>query len=147
VRGTRPDGAADSRALRLLGRAGSADQARASPGAGRVPPTVIVCGLLTAAWNLWLFQDLRGYCAIPPSRDPVEGLAGILFSPSRGLLVYCPFLLFAVAGVACWRKRNDGALSLLFSASAVFALLISLWSAWSIPGGADTVGDRATLPR
>ena len=37
--------------------------------------------------------------------DPVEGLMGILFSPSRGLLVFSPFLVVAIAGMATVGRR------------------------------------------
>ncbi|MDA1278061.1 MAG: glycosyltransferase family 39 protein, partial [Verrucomicrobia bacterium] len=40
-----------------------------------------------------------------------EGLSGLLFSPSRGLLVYSPFLLFAAFGILrIWRDREYTAL-------------------------------------
>ena len=89
---------------------------------------VIVCGCLTAAWNLWLFQDVRGYSAGAAGAQFLAGLTGILFSPGRGLLVYCPFLIFAAAGAVAWGK------SLLLSVSAMFCLahlaLVSIVPEW-----------------
>jgi hypothetical protein len=39
---------------------------------------------------------------------PPPGWLGLLISPSRGLFVYSPFLLFALAGfVVAWRRRSD----------------------------------------
>jgi hypothetical protein len=39
---------------------------------------------------------------------PPPGWLGLLISPSRGLFIYSPFLLFAVAGfVVAWRRRDD----------------------------------------
>lgn len=39
--------------------------------------------------------------------DPVEGAIGMFLSPSRGLLVYGPFLLVAIASLAnAWRRRE-----------------------------------------
>jgi hypothetical protein len=39
---------------------------------------------------------------------PPPGWLGLLISPSRGLFVYSPFLLFALAGfVIAWRRRPD----------------------------------------
>ncbi|MGE5278315.1 MAG: hypothetical protein ACM3SU_15060, partial [Acidobacteriota bacterium] len=48
---------------------------------------------------------------LPPSSfsgSPVSGLAGLLASPSRGLLVFSPVLIFAIpAGVAAFRRSGD----------------------------------------
>jgi hypothetical protein len=86
-------------------------------------PPVALCGSIAMAWNLWLFHNPLGvYGAAPITLHNLEGLAGILFSPGRGLAVYCPFLLFAAAGIGCRRRWNPGALSLLASVSAVYCL-------------------------
>src|SRR5262249_7652858 len=89
---------------------------------------VILCSGLTAAWNFWLFQDVRGYSAGAAGAHFLAGLSGILFSPGRGLLVYCPFLIFAVDGVIAWRT------SLLFTVGAIFCLahlaLVSFVPEW-----------------
>ena len=69
------------------------------------PPAV--CGLMTAALNLHLFGDLRGGYALPLNPRWGEGVAGLLFSPGRGLFVYCPFLLLAVPGYFVWRRREE----------------------------------------
>lgn len=64
------------------------------------------------------------------------GLAGLLVSPSRGLFVYSPFLLFAVAGYAqAWRSPRYAALRPLSLAITAIWLLESRhfdwWSGWS----------------
>ena len=98
-------------------------------------PPVVLGGFLTAAYNLWLLADLRGYTTQPFDARFLDGLAGVLFSPSRGLLVYCPFLIFAVVGMAAWRKREPDMLSLPLSVSAAFCLahliLIGAWPDWT----------------
>ena len=95
---------------------------------------VICFGLLTSAWNLWLFQDLRGYASVPIAEQPLAGLAGLLFSPSRGLLVYCPFVAFAAVGIVAWWKGAYRNLSLLLTVSAIFCVatlaLVSTWPMW-----------------
>ncbi len=60
-----------------------------------------VPGLLAAAYNLTMFRHLGGgYGAIDLvgagffGHPILRGLAGLLFSPGRGLFVYSPFLLF-----------------------------------------------------
>jgi hypothetical protein len=95
---------------------------------------VMLCGLAAAAYNVWLFQDLRGYTALPVSRHPLGGLAGILFSPARGLLIYCPILIFAAAGFGRRPRKPETPLSLLMLAGVIFCgahlALISLVETW-----------------
>jgi hypothetical protein len=66
----------------------------------------------------------------------VSGLAGLLLSPSRGLLVYSPFLAFAGAGV--WRawKQADWKRLRPLSIAALIVLLVESkhfdwWGGWS----------------
>jgi Dolichyl-phosphate-mannose-protein mannosyltransferase len=60
------------------------------------------------AYN-WLVRHslLQNYFLAPPVRYPAwEGLAMHLVSPSRGLFVFTPVLLFSIAGMAlAWRTR------------------------------------------
>lgn len=66
-----------------------------------------------------------------------RGLLGILFSPSKGLLVYSPVFWFSIAGiVGSWRVRaRDEATTWLFRylglAVASFTLVMSKWHAWA----------------
>lgn len=66
-----------------------------------------------------------------------RGLLGILFSPSKGLLVYSPVFWFSIAGiVGSWRvRRRDQATTWLFRylglAVASFTLVMSKWHAWA----------------
>ena len=72
-----------------------------------------------------------------PWQTPLwEGAAGVLVSPSRGLLVYSPFMAFAFWGVwVTWRNRTFATLRPL--AVAVAALLCvgfkwyDWWGGWS----------------
>jgi hypothetical protein len=70
-----------------------------------------------------------------------EGLAGLLFAPSRGLFVYSPFLLLAVVGAAhearsLWRGgagqgRAGPPLGAIGLAAAVpLLLLVATWTEW-----------------
>ena len=69
--------------------------------------------------------------------DLLEGLGGLLFSPSRGLLVYSPIFLAGFAGaVVTWRSpRSFGSLAALqISALAVFGMTAAWydwWGGWS----------------
>jgi hypothetical protein len=65
-------------------------------------------------YNLWLYHAI-----LPPYFSPqkigatvhlLEGLAGTLISPSRGLLVYSPVFLFAVFGMMLALRRAEGRL-------------------------------------
>lgn len=77
-----------------------------------IGPSIV--GALVAAYNYAAFGDLRGGYAVPKKiarafdTDLLSGLAGLLVSPSRGLFVYCPVLIFSLFGVFVWcRSRED----------------------------------------
>jgi Dolichyl-phosphate-mannose-protein mannosyltransferase len=65
-------------------------------------------------------------------RTPLsEGLAGILMSPSRGLFVYSPILLFAFVGmVMVWRNSKLVLLKYLSLAPLLTILLTAKWINW-----------------
>ncbi len=61
----------------------------------------------------------------------IEGVAGLLISPSRGLLVFTPAFAFSLWGaVACWRGPGALALRAGSLAFAVGFLLGATWIAW-----------------
>jgi hypothetical protein len=68
------------------------------------------------------------------------GLPGLLISPARGLLVFSPFLGFALWGV--WRVWKDDAWRSLRPASAAFVLLMILSSLWFDWWGGHSFGYR-----
>jgi hypothetical protein len=58
---------------------------------------------------------------LPVASSPLEGVAALLISPSRGLLVYSPFLIVGIAALmASWRWRADDGVWLLRYASLGF---------------------------
>ncbi|MGH7369510.1 MAG: hypothetical protein ACREIN_01320 [Candidatus Methylomirabilaceae bacterium] len=70
----------------------------------------------------------------------LAGLSGILVSPSRGLFIYSPVLLFSVVGMAlAWRH---GELLLLKYLSVAVILVIVLYSKWSNWWGGWAYGPR-----
>jgi hypothetical protein len=109
--------------------------------AAAIPPL-----LFLAAFNAYHFgspfrfgQTLRGEIEAQAIAGPggawqtplLEGLAGHLVSPSRGLLVFSPFLLFAAWGaVSIWRHRAYLELRPLSIAVAAILLLSSKWYYW-----------------
>ena len=75
--------------------------------------------LIVAAHNMAVFGSLQGGYAelhrthaehhgVPSAwgGSMVAGLAGVLVSPSRGLFVYAPVLIFPVVGLAAWLVRR-----------------------------------------
>ncbi len=79
-----------------------------------------VCGLALAIYNVWLFGHLQGgYAAQSLDGNFFTGLAGLLVSPSRGLFVYSPVLLFLFPSLYVWLHSG-------VSRGRV-VLLISLW--------------------
>lgn len=69
-----------------------------------------------------------------------QGLAGILISPNRGLLIWSPFLFFSAIGMLKIRGQKDSTLSWLFLSCIVAHLfLISSFDMW---WGGHSVGPR-----
>jgi hypothetical protein len=59
-----------------------------------------------------------------------EGLPGVFVSPSRGLFVYSPVLLFSVAGMLMLWRRGPALWRALSLGVAMVVLLISKWLTW-----------------
>jgi hypothetical protein len=103
---------------------------------------VILIGAAVAGYNAWVFGDLRGGYAYPMNGNFWRGLAGILVSPSRGLLVFCPFLALAVLGAVRWARaeRADAAVYLpALTFAALYTLVLAFWPIW---WGGDSYGPR-----
>jgi len=72
----------------------------------------------------------------PPARNIfgtslLTGLAGILISPSRGLLVFSPAVGFAAWGIVrIWRDRAWWALREVSIAAAAMCLVVARWYGW-----------------
>jgi hypothetical protein len=96
-------------------------------------------------YNLWLYHSV-----LPPYFSPhkvgasvhlLEGLAGNLISPSRGLFVFCPVLVFSVWGMVLSLKGRRGHLLELFLIGVVVShwLVISSFPDWH---GGHSFGPR-----
>jgi hypothetical protein len=98
----------------------------------------VLCGGAVAAYNLWLFGNLRGGYGQPLAAPFWTGVAGLVLSPSHGLLVFSPVLAFAVVGAWRWlrerpaRGREVYLIALLFPLAHLLACA-RWWSWW---GGA-----------
>lgn len=72
-----------------------------------------------------------------------EGLLGLLVSPSRGLLVYTPWLFVAILALAlAWRRPEAEHTSILRWGALAFAGTLLLFSTYSEWWGGWTFGDR-----
>ncbi len=73
----------------------------------------------------------------------LQDLAGLLFSPSRGLLVFCPVFLFSAIGVCLWfrgpRKPHAGIYLVCLGTAAVHLLL---WARYRLWWGGFSYGPR-----
>jgi hypothetical protein len=70
----------------------------------------------------------------------LEGLAGILMSPGRGLLIYSPVLAFSLLGlVAAWRRDGDALLRTIGIGVVATILLYGKYTVW---WGGWTYGPR-----
>jgi hypothetical protein len=79
---------------------------------------------VVAVYNLAAFHHLRGgYEPVPLNGNPVEGLLGLLFSPGRGLLIYTPIVLFALAAFAPRSRETLRRHRLVVIAASLFSLL------------------------
>lgn len=104
----------------------------------------ILIGGLLAAYRLYYFGNLSGGYAHEMSRleqSRLTGFAfsyprwdafwGLLISPSRGILILSPVLIFSVIamGVVLWRRR-DKLMVYITVASVALVVLYSCWSVW-----------------
>ena len=87
----------------------------------------LALGLAVFAYNFYLFRLPTGTYEFPMwAGSIVKGLAGLFFSPGRGLLIYMPIVVFALcalspAAAAARRKHAP-----LLAAAIVFAALHSV---------------------
>jgi len=109
--------------------------------AGRVRATVFaIAGAAIGVVPLLVYNAAafgnpleQGYGTKPFDTSPLIGLYGLLLSPSRGLFVYEPYLLFAFATIVLLRPGRDHLelrlLSLVYAWAAT-AILYSTYAEW-----------------
>ena len=104
----------------------------------------IVGALPLLAWNAIAFGNAleQGYGPKPFDANLALGLYGLLLSPSRGLFVYAPYLLFAIAALLlAWRRRTNVASRLRGLSLAWIATLV-LYAAYAEWWGGRVFGAR-----
>jgi len=93
-----------------------------------------VAAVLVAAYNFQTLGRFIGGYPTPLNGSALNGLAGILFSPGRGLLIYTPIALFALAAFLPAARENRARHSGLVTACVVFAAaqiaVVSKWPYW-----------------
>jgi hypothetical protein len=102
--------------------------------------------LVVAAYNLARFGDplQTGYHALETFSNPwLEGLVGLLFSPGKGLFLYSPVLILAVASFPAFLRRHRAEALLAGGIPAAYALLYASWFAWH---GGHAWGPRFLVP-
>lgn len=103
----------------------------------------LVIGTLVLAYNLHVFANPLGAYGDGFTGLPWDGLAGLLFSPARGLFVYTPLSFFCIAGALLWRKSGRSLKSPVYVASLLFiAGSLAVLSKWSIWWGGHCYGPR-----
>jgi len=96
-------------------------------------PALVAAGLVIS-YNIAVFGRALGGYQAKANTDFFSGLAGILASPGRGLLIYTPVAVFAVCaffpGAGELRRKHRP----LVAAAAVFMVaqiaIISVWPVW-----------------
>jgi hypothetical protein len=109
----------------------------------------IIAGILPGViWNVAVFHSLIGGYAVNDQsyafsfQQFFEGASGLLVSPSRGIFVFTPFVLFSIAGaVVAWRQRSSQArlMQLLSLASLATFANYAFFTRWQ---GGSTFGPR-----
>jgi hypothetical protein len=112
---------------------------------------------LTLLWNWYYFGNFQGSYKILDqafktagiqtySFAPTQlfqGFAGLLFSPSRGLLVFSPILLYAIYSIKpLWRKRHSPDEQLLITLTIAALLLFLNYCAYFMWWGGFCYGPR-----
>ncbi|HOY67649.1 MAG TPA: hypothetical protein PLP29_12200 [Candidatus Ozemobacteraceae bacterium] len=72
-----------------------------------------------------------------------EGVAGLLFSPGRGALIYCPLLFLALAGFPAFARRFPRESVFIGGVFAAHLLLYATWHVWE---GGWCWGPRFLVP-
>lgn len=97
-----------------------------------VPP--VLAAALVAAYNFAVFHSFAGGYPAKLGGRLFDGLPGVLLSPGRGLLVYTPIALFALAAFAPRARESRRQHRLIVVAAGVFSLFhiafIATWPVW-----------------
>jgi hypothetical protein len=110
-------------------------------------PAPMIGGLVLLAYNLWFFGTILGGQARLEefhsmfhgvsgiwSTNALDGALGTLFSPNRGLLVFSPWIVVAIATLAVPSVRRRLAvhslIAVLLASLVPYLLILSKYSVW-----------------
>lgn len=97
------------------------------------------------AFNLAVYRSPAGgyaHISLPNAgfgSNPIEGAAGLLFSPGRGLFAYVPTALASAVGAVRAARRRDG---LMLAAAGGIVLTVIVYATWDRWWGGETYGPR-----
>jgi len=104
---------------------------------------VAAIGATVAAYNWMAFHRITGGYAAELKGRLAGGLAGLLLSPGRGLLIYSPVAIFALAAfLPAARGLREKHRPLFLGAAAMVAMHTLLIASWPIWWGGYTWGPR-----
>ena len=138
----------------VLGLGGFVRQTTAIVALGTAGPRVratlvTVAGAAIGVLPLLIFNWLAfgsplemGYGTKPFDTPPLDGLSGLLFSPSRGLFVYEPWALLALGGLAMARFGGGRIAERLGTLLLVWILVLGLYSTYAEWWGGRVFGPR-----
>ncbi len=98
--------------------------------------------LLVFNWLAYGSPFEQGYGAKPFDTNPVDGMAGLLFSPSRGLFVYEPWALLALGGLVMARQATGRIAERLGTLLLVWILFVIVYSTYAEWWGGRVFGPR-----
>ncbi len=99
--------------------------------------SAVVLPAACLAYNLYQFgRPLGAFIAMDRFQgNMLVGLAGLLISPSRGLLIFSPVFAFAAIGVYLWFRGNRTLHPEIYAictlTAAAHFLMVSRWRGWS----------------
>jgi hypothetical protein len=96
-----------------------------------------------ATYNFLMFHSFSGSYASNFNEPFFLGMAGLLLSPARGLLIYFPLALFAALSVCAFGKHSYSKMNLFYLMLSVAILLsVTLVEKWNIWYGGWCYGPR-----
>jgi len=106
---------------------------------------VLAGGLMTAWYNLVRFGSAlsTGYQGVGFDQWPWIGLYGLLLSPGKGLLWFCPIVILGIAGWIPLATRQPRSMALIGSVVLLFLGVHSVYTVWHGGGG---WGPRLIVP-